>query len=176
MTTTRSTRLLLAAALLALAPAGCGGASGQASETTPPPEGGETEAAAPPVATEPAGWESMGFDARAALMRERVIPEMGAAFRAFDAEDFETFTCATCHGADFQDARFRMPNGLHPLDPSTIPTLAESSDEEVARAARFMFAEVVPGMVGILGVPRYDPETGTGFGCLSCHERAGAPE
>jgi hypothetical protein len=47
-----------------------------------------------------------------------------------------------------------------------------SDDEETATYARFMFNEVTPGMIRILGVSPYDHETQEGFGCLSCHATA----
>lgn len=107
-----------------------------------------------------------------ALMREQVMPEIGGMFREFDGEEFATFNCMTCHGETPPEVNFAMPNGLHPLVAAEIPTMAQSDDEETAEYAQFMFEQVTPGMVRILGVQPYDPETDEGFGCLSCHETA----
>ncbi len=105
-------------------------------------------------------------------MRDQVMPEMTTMFQNFDAEEFESVTCVTCHGENFQEVNFSMSNGLHPLNPAEIPNLASSDDENVVRWVQFMFGEVTPGMVRILGVEPYNPETHQGFGCLSCHETA----
>lgn len=153
----------------------CTRSSEQAEPTTPPADevvAEEGDPEAPAEAT--TGWADMDHEARAALMREQVMPAMTTAFQEFDGEEFATFNCATCHGETFQDVNFAMPNGLHPIDPATIPGMASSDDEEVARYAAFMFGQVTPGMVGILGVAPYDMETHQGFGCFNCHVNAAA--
>jgi hypothetical protein len=165
-----SLRLALAVAV-AFALSTCGGGTEQAEPTTPEPAEAEPAAEATPEAAA-GGWEGMGFEQRAALMREEVTPEMGRLFGAFDAARYSSFACANCHGQNFQEVNFRMPNGLAPLHPAEIPTMAESADAEDARFARFMFGEVVPGMVRILGVQPYDMETHQGFGCMNCHAMA----
>lgn len=159
--------------------AACGGSAEQTEPTTPDPAEAEPEGAEPVAEpTEAAAgedgpsWADMDHDARMALMRERVMPEIGGMFREFDDEEFATVTCMTCHGENPPAVNFAMPNGVHPLVPAEIPTMAQSDDEETARFAQFMFEQVTPGMVQILNVPPYNPETHEGFGCLSCHETA----
>ena len=34
---------------------------------------------------------------------------------------------------------------------------------------KFMMEKVVPEMVSLLGVSKYDPATHKGFGCFGCH-------
>jgi hypothetical protein len=157
----------------------CGSSTEQADTTTPegeqPPPGDTTETPPPEAeAPELGGWASLDFEGKRALMVEQVMPEMGTAFREFNAEEYAEFTCATCHMENFQEVNFSMPNGLAPLNPADIPGLGESSDENVARTAQFMFQTVTPGMVRILGVEPYNMETHQGFGCLSCHATAEA--
>ena len=152
---------------LAVALTGCGARAGQ-----PGPASPEPEADPPTERAAPEGWEALDRDGRLALMREAVMPRMGEAFRAFDEERFTSFVCSTCHGADHHDVDYRMPNGLSPLAREAIPGLVESDDERVASTARFMFGQVTPTMVEILGVAPFDHETGRGFGCLSCHAAA----
>lgn len=155
--------------------AACGSSTEQTETTTPegeqPPPADTGEA---PPADAPAleGWASLDADGRRALMVEQVMPEMGTAFREFNAEAYAEFTCATCHMENFQEVNFQMPNGLAALNPADIPGLGESSDENVARTAQFMFQTVTPGMVRILNVEPFNMETHQGFGCLACHENA----
>lgn len=171
---------LLTAAVASLA-LGCGSSSEQVEPTTPEPEPttpGEPAGATGGEGASAAGssWADLDHEGRMALMRERVLPEMGELFREHDAEEHATFTCATCHGESMTEVGFRMPNGLHPLVRAEIPALVESEDEETARTARFMLERVTPGMIEILGVAPYDPATGEGFGCLRCHDEASSAE
>lgn len=169
--------LLALAAATIFVIAACGSSTEQTESTTPEgeqPPPAETSEAPPAEAPALEGWASLDADGRRALMVEQVMPEMGAAFREFDGEEFAEFTCATCHMDNFQEVNFQMPNGLAPLNPADIPGLGESSDEGIARAAQFMFQTVTPGMVRILNVEPFNMETHQGFGCLACHANAEA--
>ena len=157
----------------------CSSSTEQADSTTPDTsdstdmaEPGETPDQLRREEAPAAEWEERVFDERRQLMVNRVMPEMSAAFREFDAERYADFSCATCHMPNFQDVNFHMPNGLAPLNPADIPTLRESTDERIARTAQFMFQNVLPDMVQILDVEPYNPETHEGFGCLNCHATA----
>ncbi len=170
-------RNVIVISVIAVLAAACGSSTEQVESTTP--EGADappTDAADPVEQADGATtvWADLDRDARMAVMRDQVMSRMGGIFREYDAEEFATFTCVTCHGEGFQEIGFGMPNGVHPLIPADIPTLAESDDEETAAAARFMFSQVTPGMVEIMGVEPYNPETHAGFGCLSCHATATA--
>jgi hypothetical protein len=160
--------------LLAVLAASCGGAADQAGPTTPAgdePAPSGAEAAPADAATGPA-WADLDREGRLALMRGEVMPRLGGLFREMDAEEFSTFTCAACHGDDFQAVDFAMPNGVYPLVPAEIPAMFESEDAELAAAAQFMVGRILPEMVSILRVAEYDPATGQGFGCLRCHATA----
>lgn len=117
-------------------------------------------------------WADMNREQRAGYMADVVMPRMAPIFQAYDAEAYADFSCATCHGDDAQDVGFRMPNGLHPLNPEHIPSFFESTDPDVQRVAQFMAGEVTPAMTELLGAQPYDPETHQGFSCMSCHATA----
>lgn len=160
-------RTALALALLT----GCGGGDAGDGETAAAEpaeaattEGGETAAVTGP----PKPWHEMTHEEQGEYMNDVVLPEMASLFQAFDAEEFADFDCSTCHGDDARAVGFHMPNGLHPLDPADIPTILESDDP----MAVFMSETVYPRMTELLGMEHYDPETGTGFSCLDCHENA----
>lgn len=109
-------------------------------------------------------WQEMDGDQRAAYMASDVLPAMQAAFAGYDAERYETITCATCHGAGAGDGTWSMPSDdLFPIDFANFPTGA---------GADFMSNEVVPKMAELLNVEPFDPGTGEGFGCLGCHPAA----
>jgi hypothetical protein len=153
---------------------GCGSSTEQAGPTTP--VGAAAEVAENSESSEPTAtieWASLDFEAKADVMRQRVMPEIGTLFRNFDGEEFAQFTCATCHESNFQEVNFAMPNGLDPLNPTEVGTMAQSSDPHLARYAQFMGADVVPAMAGILGMAPYNPETQQGFGCFNCHAAEG---
>ncbi len=108
-------------------------------------------------------WAGKPFLEKQIYMKETVVPAMGELF----LDGHPDFACATCHGKDFQDVKFKMPNTLHPLDPAKMPF--QSEDEKIRYAAEFMKTKVVPKMSGLLEMSIYNPETKTGFGCFNCH-------
>ena len=141
------------AALLLAAVAACGSKS---SSTTPPPSG-------------PVAWKDMNADQRHEYMKSTVLPAMKETFVAFDAEDFGSMDCKTCHGPGADDGSFEMPNPeLMPLDFSKMDQL----DEEHQKVAKWMGETVLPKMADLLGEKPYDPATQQGFGCLGCHTMA----
>lgn len=159
----------------ATALASCGGGATQA----PPPDtggedvgGGDTAEAVPEVSAPPQAWEQMSFDAKQSYMMEKVLPVMEAKFQAHDAQEFDDFGCASCHGEDARDREFAMPSpDLPALYPSGHPK-QEQMVEEQKEMATFMFQEVVPSMQTMLGAEPYDEATGEGFSCFSCHPKA----
>jgi len=94
-------------------------------------------------------------------------------FQAFDPETYADFNCQSCHGEDAQEVEHAMPNGVVALDPNNIPS-PYADDTDAAQYARFMRDDVMPAMVEIMNDSLYDPDTGEGFGCFSCHERTDA--
>jgi hypothetical protein len=134
-------------------------AAGGGEQTT----GGETQ----PAQT----WAEMDHEARGRYMATVVMPEMQAMFQEFDAEEYGDFGCETCHGANGREVNFRMPNGLAPLDPASIPAMFQSTQP----MAQFMTQRVWPRMTELLQMEPYNPETQQGFSCLNCHATSEAP-
>jgi len=164
-------RILISLGILALL-SSCGGGSGSDTVGTEGEGAGEETSGGEQVAAgggdENIPWEQRTDRQKAQFMNEVVLPAMKQLFQEFDAQEFAEFNCQTCHGANAREVQFHMPNGLHPLNPASMPT-PESTDPEVARWATFMKTRVQPKMIELLGVPGYDPATNQGFGCFSCH-------
>lgn len=142
----------------------------KADETTPPDDaasgsstGGTSGGGGTGEAGEAGGWAAMDRDARLAYMGTEVMPKMKESFKQ---RGFDTFKCANCHGADFKEVDFKMPNDLTPLNPDNPIQSGMDLDEEMTK---FMVSEVLPQMAEMLG-EETDVTTGKGeFGCLSCH-------
>lgn len=131
--------------------------------------GGEThEASAEGPSLADMAWHDVPADQRGQYMAEVVVPAMKPLFEALDAERYADFGCATCHGTNAAEVHFQMPNGLAPLDPSSIGAMYQSEQP----MAQLMTQQVHPRMVELLGEPAYDSATGEGFGCLGCHATA----
>jgi len=118
--------------------------------------------------TQPAPWAKMNTEQRFEFMQKVVVPEMTTLFQKQDPD--AKVSCATCHGKDAGDVKFKMPNGLAPLNVADFP-LDESEDPKIAASARFMREEVVPAMAGLLEVELRSEENPDGFGCFGCHAR-----
>lgn len=123
--------------------------------------------------TKPTGssetWAHMDRKQRKRYMGKTVLPEMAKLFQGFNAQEFNKFTCQTCHGSNWTDPAvdFKMPNSLYPLPKDNPVQAAMEYDAEVTA---FMMEQVVPQMAHLLGKTPYDPATGTGdFGCFNCH-------
>lgn len=110
-----------------------------------------------------ATWASMDRNARLSYMGSVVMPSMKETFKQ---HGFDTFKCANCHGNDYKEVDFKMPNDLTPLNPDNPIQSGMDMDEEMTK---FMVSTVMPEMAKMLG-KQTDVTTGKGeFGCLSCH-------
>lgn len=127
--------------------------------------------AARPTATAPTTWESASWEDRHATMTWTVLPNMGRLFQHERRTASPELTCRTCHGPDAEAVHYAMPHGLVALDPAHLPS-ASSSDPEEARTAVFM-ADVTERMRTMIDAAPWDPTTGRGFSCFSCHPKAG---
>lgn len=108
-------------------------------------------------------WKDRDRQARLEYMGAVVMPAMKEAFKQ---RGFDTFKCANCHGTDFKEVDYKMPNDLTPLNPDNPIQSGMDQDEEVTK---FMVSVVLPEMAKLLG-QQTDVTTGKGeFGCLSCH-------
>jgi hypothetical protein len=146
--------------------AACGDSSEVAEEA-----GGETEATTGGETEAPQNWADMDQEARGRFMATVVLPEMQTMFQEFNAEEYADFSCETCHGANAREVEFRMPNGLAPLDPESVPAMFQSTQP----MAQFMTQRVWPRMAEMLQMQPYDPETHQGFSCFNCHATSEAP-
>jgi hypothetical protein len=122
-------------------------------------------------------WATMKFDARKKYMKATVLPEMKKVFAAFDPKGFANVTCATCHGKDAAEKKFKMPNPdlpklPGPTDRAGFMAMAEKKPEVV----KFMGTQVKPKMASLLGLAEWTPASPTGFACYNCHtHEEGAP-
>jgi hypothetical protein len=149
------------ALVLVLALAACGSKK----PTTTEPTGGSGEASGAP----PKAFADMDHAERIKLMKERVVPEMGAEMTAFDPKRWPKVECKTCHGKSAEDGTFKMPNpDLPKLDKSWFGPDVPADKKPILE---FMHEKMKPHMAEILGEKQMDPakpEAG-GFGCLDCH-------
>jgi len=119
-------------------------------------------------------WKDMTVPQKKAYMKADVMPTMKPIFQTFDGKKFKTFTCATCHGEDGADRKFKMPsNGIHPL-PNTPAAFQAKMKEEPTwpKWTEFMSQKVEPAMGKLLDVPVFDPKNPVkgAFGCANCHK------
>lgn len=138
----------------AQAPADAGGA-GNATDAA--------DASGEPAASEPT-WAEMDRGQRLEYMGTVVMPEMKEAFKT--SMGFDTLKCANCHGEDYKEVDFAMPNDLTPLNPDDPIQSGMDLDEDMTK---FMVSTVLPRMAEMVG-KETDVTTGKGeFGCLDCH-------
>ena len=145
----------------------CGGSAADRSTT---PDEGASAHVAPTPPERP--WETLSMEERRAHMSRHVVPVMSELFAGYDADRYPEVSCGTCHGENASERSFAMPNAELP---ALYPTGSIGQIEMVERnpdAARFMFSEVLPAMQTLLGAEDYDPTTGEGFSCYSCHTHA----
>ena len=135
-----------------------GGEGGEGGE-----EGGEGEEGGDEGGEAAATWDTMDRDARLTFMGTEVMPKMKEAFKQ---QGFDTFKCANCHGEDYKDVDFAMPNDLTPLNPDNPIQSGMDLDEEMTK---FMVSTVLPEFAELLGKTT-DETTGKGeVSCLTCH-------
>lgn len=119
-------------------------------------------------------WKQMTFQQKKAYMKTAVTPTMKSIYQSFDATEFKSFTCATCHGQGGPDRKFKMPsNDLHPL-PNTAEAFQARMKVETTwpKWTEFMSQKVVPTMGKLLDVAVFDPKNPVkgAFSCDNCHK------
>jgi cytochrome c553 len=131
-------------------------------------------AAAKPVGPPQIAWKDMTFRQQKAYMKEAVVPTMKPIFQAFDAKKFKTVNCATCHGKDGADRKFKMPsNDIHPLPNTKEGFEAKLKTEPTwPKWTEFMAQKVEPAMGKLLDVPVFNPQKPVegAFSCAKCHK------
>ena len=119
-------------------------------------------------------WKDLTYDQKKAFMKAAVVPALKPVFQKFDPKKFKNVTCATCHGDDGTDRKYKMPsNDIAPL-PSTPEAFQAKMKKEAdwPKWTQFMSDKVVPAMGKVLNVPVFDhkkPVEGT-FSCNACHK------
>lgn len=124
-----------------------------------------TDAASTDTASDAAAkkpFKDMTTQEKMAFMGMEVMPLMEKIVKKADPSK-GTFLCVNCHGATGPTSGYKMPNGLIPLDPKKLPPVGTSPLIDA------MYKEVTPQIGALLGIAPFDPATGKGFGCFSCH-------
>src|SRR5262245_27841161 len=153
---------LALAACLAVGAVACAETNG----STPSAVGANAAGKSPEVT-----WPDMVKDQRIEYMRTVLLPRMKEAFTNFSPDRFSKMNCVTCHGDSAADGSFKMPNPKLPKLPTTPDGFKQLAQEKPA-VFEFMKNEVKPKMAAMLGVPEWNPETKSGFGCMECHTAA----
>lgn len=119
-------------------------------------------------------WKDMTFKQKRTYMKAAVVPAMKPVFQAFDAKAFKSVNCATCHGKDGPERKFKMPsNDIHPLPNSKEGFEAKLKSEPTwPKWTEFMSEKVEPAMAKLLDVPAFDPKHPVegAFSCGNCHK------
>jgi mono/diheme cytochrome c family protein len=132
----------------------------------------------PTTTTAPAGgtkvaWADMSKGQKTKYMKTVVMPRMKEVFQAFDAKEFKTFNCVTCHGKNPEKRKFKMPGP----DVRHLPGTPEAFQAMMAKEptwpkwVEFMSKKVQPAMADLLQMKVFDhknPQAG-GFSCQACH-------
>ena len=153
--------------------AACGGGQAETGgATTTPTASASASASAAPSASASAAegtpnWEAMSHGQRLELMKNVVMPKMGAAFQSFDAKKYADFKCTVCHGERIKQKNFDMPNPDLPHLHYTDGFKKHMTDKP--EITKFMMDKVEPQMASALGMQPYDAKTQKGFGCGGCH-------
>jgi hypothetical protein len=109
-------------------------------------------------------WRQKSWEERHDVMTWLVLPTMARKFQAFAGSEYPELSCFSCHGADAEQVKYKMPHVLPALDPAHLPD-PQSKNAHEARYATFMTDEVTPTMRELLGMPE--------LSCMTCHPRAG---
>jgi hypothetical protein len=144
-------------------PDGTTGATADSGEVDPAEDdGGAADDGGDGAEPAAAVWADMDRKARLEYMGTVVLPRMKEGFQA-QGQDLK---CANCHGNNYKEVDFQMPNDLTPLNPDNPIQSGMDIDETTTK---FMVSVVLPQMAEMLG-KQTDVTTGKGeFDCLSCH-------
>lgn len=116
-------------------------------------------------------WRFLTFEQRHSAMTFLVHPAMMERFQTFYKTAVPELTCESCHGPNAEAAGYDIANTEIPaLDPKRVRDLylpdAKLNPEQI-----FKRDNITPTMARLMGVPKYDPQTGLGFSCFGCHPR-----
>ncbi|NVB78238.1 MAG: hypothetical protein HOV81_07580 [Kofleriaceae bacterium] len=144
---------------------GSGSAMAGSAEGSAAGSGADGSAAGSAVAASDFDFDKLTHEDKVKFMKTKVMPAMKPAFQNFDAKEYASFTCKTCHGKDPQKAKYEMPNPELPqLDFEALK--AGKGDPKMVE---FMSKTVKPEMAKLLNRPEMTETVHDGFGCLDCH-------
>lgn len=108
-------------------------------------------------------WAEMSAEDREFYMIGKVLPIMHEIFARHDAEEYDGFSCESCHGTNMREVNYAMPvNTIYRLpEPGSSGWRAMEATQ--GEAVRFMREEVTPTMGTLLGIEDYT--------CFHCHTR-----
>lgn len=108
-------------------------------------------------------WADMSAEDREFYMIGKVLPIMHEIFARHDAEEYDGFSCESCHGSTMREVNYAMPaSSLYRLpEPGSSGWRAMEATQ--GEAVRFMRDEVTPTMGTLLGIEDYT--------CFHCHTR-----
>ncbi len=119
---------------------------------------------------QPGPFEDMEREERIEFMRHVVVPTMQPLLAQIDPEKYNEvdFGCDDCHGEDYIDADYEMPNGIVELSVSNFPH-SQNADPELREYGELMEDEFLPTMAGLLGRELWTQQTPDGMSCSACH-------
>jgi hypothetical protein len=141
---------------------GCAGSPLPPAEANAPPAS-NAPTITPSAPSAPSAWSvDMPKEQKSAFMKANVVPNMKPVFQSANPTRYGDFGCKTCHGPEYKDPHEYLPKLT--MKDGKITAFAEKPE-----LAKFMAENVVPKMASAMGMPPFDPKTGRGFGCQSCH-------
>lgn len=108
-------------------------------------------------------WADMSAEDREFYMIGKVLPIMHEIFARHDAEEYDGFTCDSCHGANMREVNYAMPTATIYRLPEPGSSGWRAMEATQGEAVRFMSEEVTPTMGTLLGIEDYT--------CFHCHTR-----
>jgi hypothetical protein len=138
----------------------------QTTPSTPPsetPPATDTNTTDAPADDGTSSFFTLDEQGKMQRMTKVVMPQMGEVFKAYDAEKYGKFDCATCH----VNHAHKPKDGLPKIVLSNGGW--EKLSAEKPELMKFMSEQVAPAMAKAMGEPPFDPATGKGFGCTGCH-------
>lgn len=132
----------------------------------------------PVVTPETVAWKDMTPIQRSRYMTKVVTPKMREVFQAYDAKHYEKVNCATCHGKDPKERKFKMPSPDLAALPASEKVFLETVMKEKPEVVKFMAEKVTPAMAALLGRPAFNPAAPdpNAFSCNGCHRLEGDPD
>ncbi|MCA9574873.1 MAG: hypothetical protein R3B40_04195 [Polyangiales bacterium] len=108
-------------------------------------------------------WADMNEEEREFYMIGKVLPIMHELFARHDPQEYQGFSCETCHGTNMREVHFEMPVATIFRLPEPGSSGWAAMEATQGDAVRFMRDEVTPTMGTLLGMEDYT--------CFHCHTR-----